>query len=347
MIDPWELLLHHSYTGKPGVIFDQSPGRKSHGTPVNLSAGDFQGDGAEAGSGAIAFHPNSVVKVVSDQRWTHLSALRCEVVCICDADSSGGGMLVSGESFGFGINPLHSTPTFSHGNTSGGGALVPQAVHIPFGRWFTFGITYNGLAHSEFTIDGEVVSRHNTIDEGPLNPTRKFWIGNSERNTEPWTGRIDDVKVWRYSPHWVDNAFTNRPVDSSIQDCWKRWTKALSDAFKDDPECAAHVRDLIDAAVTSLIRHASATSTEATWQAAIVDYQQRWPSGDFHQLQAIMADVVAAIGGDLQLTTDPALLALANDPCLQKIAGRLPKLDCNPGFIDLVRNTAEQIELLP
>jgi hypothetical protein len=34
MAELWELILHHSYTGTPGVVFDQSPRRGSHGVAV-------------------------------------------------------------------------------------------------------------------------------------------------------------------------------------------------------------------------------------------------------------------------------------------------------------------------
>ena len=55
MADPWELVLHHTYAGTPGVILDHSPSRRSHGQPVNLTEADFLTDGVRPGSGAVRF----------------------------------------------------------------------------------------------------------------------------------------------------------------------------------------------------------------------------------------------------------------------------------------------------
>ena len=72
MADPWELILHHTYTGTPGVVCDQSPGRGSHGVAVNLADSDFLVNGISAGSGAVTFHPGSSVRVSGSKigiRW--------------------------------------------------------------------------------------------------------------------------------------------------------------------------------------------------------------------------------------------------------------------------------------
>ncbi len=36
VFEPWELILHHTYSGTPGAIFDHSPGRGAHGVGVGL-----------------------------------------------------------------------------------------------------------------------------------------------------------------------------------------------------------------------------------------------------------------------------------------------------------------------
>ena len=82
MADPWELILFHTYTGTPGVICDQSPGRGSHGVAVNLPDSDFFTDGIAAGSGAVAFEPNSSIRVAASKSWSPLNGLRAEVICV-------------------------------------------------------------------------------------------------------------------------------------------------------------------------------------------------------------------------------------------------------------------------
>ena len=56
MAEAWELILHHTYAGTPGVIFDHSPTHRSHGQPVNLADADRRfgtcgsgGDGSRRG----------------------------------------------------------------------------------------------------------------------------------------------------------------------------------------------------------------------------------------------------------------------------------------------------------
>lgn len=348
-IDPWELLLHHNYAGTPGVIFDQSPGRKSHGRAVNLSEGDFLRDGATSGSGAIAFRPDSAVKVAPATPWNKLTALRCEIVCSCDT-VGGGGMLLDAGTLRISVDG--GTPTVEHETAAGifgmsfGPVFSSGEPAIPYNQWVTLDFFYDGLAgDSAFRFDGTKLQSTDSSLVSPLAPTQRVSIGNAAAGGRGWTGRIDDVKVWRLNPHWVDNSFVSRPDDPALRDCWGRWSEALREALKADLECAQHVAELINAAVGKIIDRASNTSpaTSAVWQAATEDYRQRWSKGDLDGVAATMGDVIAQIGGDLQLTSDPALRALADDPCVQRLLARLPSLDCDAQFSDLLRKTAQHL----
>ena len=57
MADPWELILHHTYRGAPGLVYDSSPRQGSHG--VAVGAVKFHTDGAS---------PDTGVYLVSDPR---------------------------------------------------------------------------------------------------------------------------------------------------------------------------------------------------------------------------------------------------------------------------------------
>ena len=46
------------------------------------------------------------------------------------------------------------------------------------------------------------------------------------------------------------------------------------------------------------------------------------------------------------LTGTPSILALATDPCVQRLVGQLPKLDCDPKFTDVLIRAAKQVEAL-
>ena len=341
-------MLNHIYAGTPGVIFDLSPGRTCHGRGGNLAPNDYQPDGTQEGSGAINFaaQPNGLVQVSPKTAWGHLSALRCEVVCIYDGDEMFNDMtLVGSHSFLFWINDGHS-PVLTYRNAGGRIDLSSYPFSFPTHQWVTLGFLFNGLGRSSITIDGKEIASFDTRTAAPIAPVENISIGNSPAAVNGWNGRIDDVKIWRYNPHWVDDTFTNRPADPGVRECWKRWSEGLGVALRDDSECAGRVRQLIDDAIASIIRKASSTAVDPTFQAAMDDYRDRWGQGDFHQLQAILADLVAATGNNLQLKNDPALLALANDPCVQSLSSRLPKLECDPGFTGLLENTAKQIEAL-
>jgi len=354
MIDPWELLLHHSYAGTPGVIFDDSPGRKSHGRAVDLTASDFWKDGAGAGSGAVAIkRPDSRVSVTPVGGWHQLSGIKCEFVCRWE---SGGpaGMLIDGGSFTFSINGS-GTPNFTYsivGDKSGvafGPVSGDGTPAVPPDQWVTIGFVcaaYDGIS---FNLPKGKVEYFNDLFDANLLPTARIAIGNELGGGRPWVGQIDDVKVWRLDPHWVDNNFTNRPVDPGIQDCWLRWNEALKQALKDDPECAIYVMQLFQNAVKAITKRAMTTdpATKATWQDAVNQYQSTWPTGDLNAVGQILGNVMGAIGGQLQLKTDPALAALANDPCVQKILSKLPKLDCDPDFTNMMRQAAHDLEVLP
>ncbi|HEY9266360.1 MAG TPA: hypothetical protein VIQ11_17320, partial [Mycobacterium sp.] len=100
MLDPWELILHHSYSGSPGVAFDHSPGRASHGRGVDLDPSDFVLDGQSAGSGAVRSRRRGRIAVTPTANWGQLSALSIELVFRRErADGSGHLMNAAGSFF--------------------------------------------------------------------------------------------------------------------------------------------------------------------------------------------------------------------------------------------------------
>jgi hypothetical protein len=151
MADPWELVLHHTYSGTPGVIFDQSPSRRSHGQPVGLSDADFLTDGAAPGSGAVRFHSaTNVIRVPASQSWAPMGGVRIEMVCSTDMVSNGG-TLVTGDSFDFratgnGYFSGEFASTSGGGSGFGEGGLDPRPV--PSGEWMTLGLLYQPLPAS-------------------------------------------------------------------------------------------------------------------------------------------------------------------------------------------------------
>ena len=109
MADAWELILHHNYASTPGVIFDDSPRRLSHGVAVGLEDSNFVHDGAQAGSGAINFPtdvlvPEGSINVAQSDCWVPLKGLRVEIVCRRDRAPmvpEAIGHLIESDSFSF------------------------------------------------------------------------------------------------------------------------------------------------------------------------------------------------------------------------------------------------------
>jgi len=106
------------------------------------------------------------------------------------------------------------------------------------------------------------------------------------------------------------------------------------------------VATLIRNAVNSLIRKAASPATKATWEAAVETYRKHWEGGDLNGVADALNSVIAAIGTDLQLTTDPAIVALMRDPCVQRLIGHVPSLDCDPQFTGIWAKTAKTAEAL-
>ena len=349
MIEPWELLLHHSYSGTPGVIFDDSPKRRNHGRAVGLNPADSQADGLSSGSGAIRFHNNGMVRVVPSEVWDGLSVVRCEIVCWCDA--GGGGVLVDGGSFKFWL--LDGAPSFQYelANTGSGKAFGPVSSDgtppVPLNQWVTMSFFFDGIiGNSSYSLGSTPLTQFDSGQPAPLAATNKIVVGNGLDGRDPFRGLIDDIKIWRLDPKWVDKTFTHRPVDPRVRDCWDKWSDGLGKALAADTECAVQVATLIRNAVNSLIRKAASPATKATWEAAVETYRKHWEGGDLNGVADALNSVIAAIGTDLQLTTDPAIVALMRDPCVQRLIGHVPSLDCDPQFTGIWAKTAKTAEAL-
>lgn len=348
MSDPWELMLHHSYAGSPGLIFDQSPGRKNHGRGRGLQDSDYTADGQVARSGAVQFRDRGIIDVLPQAPWDSLQVIRAEFICRWDQQIRG--ILLDTDTFTFAI--IHEVPWFNvltpfgwvgHTMSKGNDPV------IPFQEWMTLGVYFDFISGvAGFTLNGDEIERTDCSWMAAMSPPSKIGIGNSISDLDQyWRGAIDDVKVWRLDPKWVDGTFTNRPTDPRVRDCWDKWSDGLGNAFAADPECALRVASLIQAAVNGMIRRLSQSSRRARWEAAVGDYRRRWEGGDLDGVADALNSVIAEVGADLQLTTDPAIAALLNDPCVQRLVSNVPSIECDPAFSNMLRKTAAGLGSMP
>jgi hypothetical protein len=350
MADPWELILYHTYAGTPGVIWDQSPSRGSHGVAVNLAVSDFRADGISAGSGAVIFQANSSIRVAQSPSWSPLSGLRGEVVCIREP-STADSTLIDGDSFRFYTRGPHVGAWFSaspHQYAQIDTHLDPvdPNFHLPTGRWMTLGFLHDGVANMELYLDGATVARVRK-PLWPINPANSVSIGNSFPPSVAMNGLIDDVKVWRINPHRVDEEFLGRPVDAGVARCRAEWTRALADALNNDRQCAVRLRELLTRAVAGVIRdglnHSDATRMQ--WHKAAGSYRQLWSDGHLDDIVPLIADLVSwlqLVG--LDPASSPDVRALLTDGCLETILRDVPPLECDPQFTELLTNAARTIE---
>ena len=351
MADPWELILHHAYTGTPGVIFDQSPGRGSHGVAVNLPDSDFLSNGAQPGSGAVNLQRNSVIRVPVTKNWSPLGGVRAEVVCIRDG-AARADVLIQCDSFSFALRGdvlgawFSSYPHFSEIWSSY--HAIDPAFTVPTGQWMTLGFLHDGCSTMELHFNGKTVARLSQ-PLWPVNSTTNVSVGNytSGSAASGFGGRIDDVKVWRINPHRVDEEFTGRPVDEGVKQCWAEWSRAFGAIADNDQDCAARLRHLVARAVDSVIRDGlnHGVQTRDRWHLAADSYRELWAEGDLADIVPILADLMSY----LQLTgldpmQNPDVAALLNDPCLKRIADHMPQMDCDDQFADLLGNLTKTIE---
>jgi concanavalin A-like lectin/glucanase superfamily protein len=354
MADPWELILYHTYTGTPGVVFDQSPGRGSHGVAVNIADGDFLSDGASPGSGAVNFQPDSMIRVPATMNWHPLGGLRAEVVCIRDG-ASPVDVMIDGGSFRFylrgnGFGAWFSSSPYQYAEIRSQFDGFDPTFNVPAGQWMTLGFMHDGASTMELSFNGSTVARVNN-PLWPINPATSVTIGNHNTGgaagTSGMSGRIDDVKIWRINPHRVDEEFTGRPVDESVKECWAEWTRALGVVLKENRDCAIRLRALLVRAVDSLIRDGlnHGDQTRGRWQAASDTYRQLWSEGNLADIVPMMADLVSYLQlTGLDPTQNPDVVALFNDNCLQTILGQAPQMDCDSQFSYMIGDLANTIE---
>jgi hypothetical protein len=298
MADPWELILHHTYAGTPGVIFDESPSRGSHGVAVNLADSDFRTDGMSIGSGAVIFHPGSSIRVAASTSWSQLSGLRGEVVCARES-SVAENTLIDGGSFRFYTRGPHFFARFSadpNQNTQIDTHLNPVVPNfqLPSGRWITLGFVYDGASTMELYLDGTTVARVQR-PLWPVNAANNLSIGNSQLASSAMEGLIDDVKVWRPDPHRVDEQFIGRLVDHDVAHCWAEWGREMREVLRNNPACAATLADLVSRAAASLVRDGfnHGDETRQRWQKTVETYAELWSDGDLGAIVPVMADLVS------------------------------------------------------
>ncbi|GEM_PF-2785098 len=345
VFEPWELILHHTYSGTPGVIFDHSPGRGAHGVGVGLDPGDFLLDGATAGSGAVRFFRRKAIRVTPTRGWDHLGAFRADVTFKAEV-AKAAGRLFTGEQNFFGA--LFNGETIDFGFRTASGF---QRFHVRFDEsgvdpreWTTASIAHDGISRVQLNLNGSVAGVWEDRVLQPVATVPSVTIGNERNSSLGFEGLIDDVKIWRPNPHRVTGDFTDRIVKSGVADCWVQWgrefRRVLSDLAARDPECFGRITRLLEDIPTNVLAPglaANAAARQALAQ-AVADYSRLWSQGHLAQIRPVLIGLRDALHNNgIDLEGSAAFQALANDRCFQDLVRHIPPLDCDAAFTQMLR----------
>jgi Concanavalin A-like lectin/glucanases superfamily len=352
VIEPWELILHHTYAGTPGVVFDHSPGRSSHGMAAGLDPSDFVLDGYANGSGAVRFHGRGMVRVDPTGGWDRLGAFRAEIVFRLNPGDLGGHFLnarplsfyaqASDRNVDFGFKTTDHAP---------GSFLGWQDFDVDFAdvgvdphEWTTVAIMHDGFGTAQILINGEIAKTWLDKPLQPVRPVTTVTIGNEPGGSLPFRGLIDDVKIWRPNPVKVKSDFTNRIIKDGVTDCWVQWGRkfrhALDAVAPRDSECLGRLNQLVDDLLTSTIAPAltQSSSTRQALQDAIIEYRRLWLGGNIAEIRSVLSGLertLASEGIDIEQMT--AYQALISDGCFQELMQITPPLDCDPQFVKMFK----------
>lgn len=340
MADTWELVLHHSYRGTPGVIFDESPRRECHGTAEHIDRNAFSEDGAGAGSGSVTFpRSNSRIRVpAKPEIWKRESPIRAEFVCRVD-DPTGGMLLGTANFMELAIS---DGAVVAHVLDFGFVAEYTTAdagVEVPVGSWVNVAFQYDGLTQLELSVDGTAVRFENKF--APVTPLdRDFFIGADFQGNKVFQGAIDDAKVWRLHRNHIGNNFGGRPVDDGVIDCWHEWGRRVYLLVHEDPDCAKELLVFMNAAIHALVQAGMLKDeeTRARWLSSKQEYQRHWAAGDLYSVRAVIDDLLQLLKQfDVDPDHIPEIQALLDNKCFKKFADILGPPHCDPEFIDIFR----------
>ncbi len=360
MADFWELICHHTYSGVPGVVVDRSPVGASHGRAWNLNDSNFQDDGASIGSGCVNFGQNdSFIEVKTDNSvWHSLSGIKGEAVICLDEAKPGWKIIATSPndgSFHFGVSGDLSLHFWFH-TLAGWGVIStksnstgPSQYQMPLGRWITLSFLHDGLGRREIHADGEIVASANHSE---LRPLAQMAIGGLRIGRAEWgghfPGRIDDLKIWRVNPLFVEEQFLSRPVDSATADCWKRFFKEIEAAFQRHPQCAEELAHLLRSVLDELTGLAIANDPEAKLHLArsAREYDRLWRTGQVNspKMVKVFSELIDWMrNAGINVATTPTFLRLINSECLSLFLSEIKPPDCDLQVAGLLKSIQEKL----
>ena len=344
--------------------FDLSPYR-NHGTALDTAVPP---DSAQPGSGAIRFPlPDSRVAIaigpdpVQASSWQFLKALRIEVLARIDPRAARTMVLAAADgSFRFGIlegalEAIVEGPGGTNTYARSADEYAPDGkLHtVPGGRWVQLGLSHDGFAKMQLSIDGALVGE--TLVNGGVPPVGAAGvaIGNAVGGGLPLLGDIDEMRIWRLDPKEVQREFLGRPYTPATAACWEAIFRAVIAWMQRAPDQAKVVMEGLRAWQDRLARALFLLphGEQAYVRGVLHNYARLWYAGNIDGPE--MADVLhrwlrALVRHGMDPAKDAGLIALA--PALEqaaKDAGPI-SLDCDPaiqGFLALLQQAIDDVEV--
>jgi hypothetical protein len=336
--NPWELILHHSYTGTPGVIFDQSPRRGSHGTAVNLPDSAFSVDGAEPGSGAVSFEGGGSILVRASESWRPLGAIRTEVRLRRNQVRFSFDTIYDAGSFNLVIRGENIFAFFSGTESHHFSLRSPGDFVAPAGEWITITIIYDGISTAQLYVNGDLVSDARA-ELWPLIPPQGVMIGADASGNFGLNGKIDDLKIWRLKPYRADDDFTRRPMAPAVSDCWKTWGREFEAAWERMWQANSECTEVLVERLNHLRHEGLADALvrvpdgDTRWREAAAEYRRLWDAGRPDEINPILQGLLQWMrDAGLDPAQNADLQELINSPYWNLLMGETPPLTCDPAF---------------
>jgi hypothetical protein len=352
----WELICHHTYAGTPGVVYDRSPLRTSHGTAVNLADGDFLADGAVPGSGSVSFRRSDGVIHIpcTTDVWKSIVGIKGEVTLRRELATQG--FILDSNAFQLFVrsgmlNGWFSSAPTQYAQINSAWDAVGQPYLVPAGRWITLGFLHDGFGVLELSVDGQTVARKHGVYHAVNAPgSRGVGIGNALAGGAQIEGEIDEVKIWRLNPRKMEEEFRDRPMDPATAECWRRFQRELIAALGRHPECAKLLSLAIREAIDGMRRRVQAVGPKAQERLTTLQekYQELWRKGKVGSpaMAQVFEEIIALLrSAGVDFDSDPRLRDLVNSGCLKRIIAELTPMDCDRQAAKLIRSIAASLGL--
>jgi len=166
-------------------------------------------------------------------------------------------------------------------------------------------------------------------------------------------GRLDELRIWKYDPHYFTKKFFCRPMSRETEACWRRLLGRLERLATEKATRAQMlgVLDCLDVAITKLQRVVFSHGQPALDQVARFGrrYDDLWCRGavDSHGMRALSGEFIAWMGQ----TAGDAWAEYLRDSvhCIQKFKGLDlgPEVcgadDCDPAFAAFLSDINRQL----